>query len=88
MPKVLMCGTSVGKSTSLSPQLALALGAALEQPQKTGEQMAEEFIQGMLKGRPTDTYDPIPARRAPQHSRSKYMPHSGRRNRRASAEYA
>lgn len=69
MPKVLMCGTSAGKSTGLSPALMLALGGMLEQPQKTGDQMAEEFIQGMLEGRPTDTYDPIPARRAPQHSR-------------------
>ena len=70
-----------GKSTRLSPQLALALGAALDQPQKTGDQLAEEFIQGMLKGMPTDTYDLVPERRVPQHSRSKYTPHSGAKER-------
>ena len=77
-----MCGTSVGKSTGLSPALMLALGGMLDQPQKTGDQLAQEFIEAFkpMEPEPAD-YDTPRERLDNWKPRSKYTPHEGAKER-------
>ena len=66
-----------GKSTS--PAAALAALAAT--PVKSDIDVAQEVIEAISPERATSVYDPNPDRHA-AHSRSKYKPHTGEKQRR------